>query len=48
MKIYLENVISRKIVTRYLKYSYLLLLKTDVNVPTVSNKQRNLFFLLPS
>ncbi len=45
MKIYLEKVISRKIITRYLKNSYLLFLKTDVNVPTVSNKQRNLFFV---
>jgi hypothetical protein len=45
MKIYLEKVISRKIVTRYLKNSYLLFLKTDVNVPSVSNNQRNLFFV---
>jgi hypothetical protein len=47
MKVYLEIVKSRKIVTRYFKNSYLLFLKTDVNVPTirVSNKQRNLFFV---
>ncbi len=37
MKIYLEKVIS--------KNSYLLFLKTDVNVPTVSNQPRNLFFV---